>query len=56
MFVPTLVTQRSGAKYKNEHDDAQRVKDQRAKLATQSQGGTSTTTTLLAASSEPRIV
>ena len=44
------------AKYKNEHDDAQRVKDQKAKLAAQSHGGTSTHTIRLAASYQPRIV
>ena len=44
------------AKYKNEHDDAQRVKDQRAKFAAQSHGGTSTHTTRLVAGNEPRIV
>lgn len=43
-------------KTRKEVDDAQRVKDQRAKLSAQSQGGTSTNTTCLAASNEPRIV
>ena len=44
------------AKYRREHDDSERVKDQRSKLSTQSRGGTSIATTCLATSSDPRIV